>query len=104
MSNTRSKPTVARYRGAKSKSVRMVILRMSDGFATGPPQGGRPCEADPPGPPNVDLGKVVAPSRPPVAVGFRGHSSVPVRRDSRIGTGGAEGKNGLRRLDRKSVV
>src|SRR5689334_24040465 len=50
MSNTRSKPTVARYRGAKSKSVRMVILLMSDGFATGPPQGGRPCEAGPSGP------------------------------------------------------
>src|SRR5687767_544860 len=50
MSKTRSKPTVARYRGAKSKSVRIVILLMSDGCATGPPQGGRPCEADPCGP------------------------------------------------------
>src|SRR5215217_5035346 len=50
MSKTRSKPTVARYRGAKSKSVRIVILLMSDGFATGPPQGGRPCEAGPCGP------------------------------------------------------
>src|SRR4029450_1973873 len=64
MSKTRSTPTVARYKGAKSKSVRIVILLMSDGLRPAPRRAAGLARQTLWGPPDVDLGKVGRTSRP----------------------------------------
>src|SRR4029453_14529631 len=65
MSKTRSNPTVARYKGAKSKSVRIVILLMSDGLRPAPRRAAGLARQTLWGPPDVDLGKGGRASRPP---------------------------------------